>query len=199
MNFFIRTLSFRVAMEIRAGAGALIRLINLKKTPLLANTRLDLFFIWLMKNYRKDTVREFCDTEVLDKITVSVMTNAARARDPDSFKESQTIPRVYYETCYSERGPYHNEHRDRKNELRSVLNHIRQIPTPVGLQSNNVPKPLYPRQTRDHKRRGYPGRPEVDVVNVVDVVDEKGYPVENHESAYQNPYDPYDNMNMRYM
>jgi len=97
--------------------------IDLKKTPVTCMSQvdqLDRFFVWLMKNYRTKVVEEFCVEKHLNKITSSVLTNPARARDPIEFKENQTIPRVYYEVCFSRRGPYYKEHFEAKNTLRDL-------------------------------------------------------------------------------
>lgn len=82
--------------------------------------RLDLFFIWLMKNYRSQTVKILCNANYLSQIIASVLTNPARARQSVEFKENQTIPRVYYEICFSSRGPYYKEHMEAKNVLRDL-------------------------------------------------------------------------------
>lgn len=199
-------------MSISAGVKTLLGRINLKKTPLPANTRLDLFFVWLMKNYRKDAVGEFCNIAVLDKITTSVMTNAARAKDSDSFKEDQTIPRVYYETCYSDRGPYYKEHSELKNKLRYVLNYVQQISVLVRSQSDNTPKPLYPKRVGQSRRSRQipqtrapiiPDSDEYGTENVTEnVTKEISYPHEHAEHAERAEYPEYinnsDNMNTYY-
>jgi hypothetical protein len=98
--------------------------IDLKRTPLCRNPRLDLFFVWLMKNYPHETKKIFCDDDTYDAIEESVMGNRARSHDSDTFKYGQTIPRVYYECCFSSRGPYYNKHRDKKDLLRKLINQI---------------------------------------------------------------------------
>lgn len=188
-------------MSIRTGIRSLLNHIDLKKTPLPKNLRLDLFFVWLMKNYRKDTVGEFCNTKILDTVTVSVMTNAARARDPDSFKVDQTIPRVYYEVCYSARGPHYKQHHELKDDLRYVLNCVQKIPIPVHSKSDNIPKPLYPWRSGRTGRPGRSKRPKKEEDEEEDENEEvDSYPREDNEyPGHPTYYDPLDNVNTRYM
>lgn len=90
--------------------------IDFKKTP-YEKQQLNLFFKWLWKYYREETIKEFCDMEIVNKVSTSVLTNPARARH-DSARKDDTIARVYYEICFSARGPYYRDVRDVKDKLR---------------------------------------------------------------------------------
>lgn len=80
--------------------------------------QLDLFWRWIWVNYKDETVEAFADNKRAEWITRSVTTNPARAREKNTHEK--TIARVYYEVCFSRRGPYGRENVQTLNELREL-------------------------------------------------------------------------------
>lgn len=97
-----------------------ITIIDFNKTRYFPQ-QLNLFWNWLWWNYREETQSAFTRKDRAEQIIKSVTTNPARAKDNMHEKtKQQTISRVYYEVCFSRRGPHWREHVHAKDDLRDL-------------------------------------------------------------------------------
>lgn len=67
---------------------------------------------------RKRVVSEYCDEKYLKKIETAVNGNPARARHNAGTRD-RMIATLYYNLCFSRRGPWFHEHRDVITRLRA--------------------------------------------------------------------------------
>lgn len=77
--------------------------------------------VWWRDIWRADrerVVSTYCDMEYLEKIETSVNTNPARTRDSPE-KRDRMVATLYYNLCFSRRGPWWDIHRDVADRLRA--------------------------------------------------------------------------------